>query len=97
MSQEFAAILGESCVPWCPHILHVSIEQVSQHGNVRTKEETDCVALSASHRCWNYSVQVGCDHDHPLLCERCAPVIRGMGFELPDAELSVPEAAAVPL
>ncbi|EIE27214.1 isoleucyl-tRNA synthetase [Coccomyxa subellipsoidea C-169] len=52
---------------------------------------------SLMHKCWNYSTQVGCDHDHSQLCERCAPVIRGMGFELPAAVVPAPEAAAVPL
>lgn len=27
-------------------------------------------------RCWNYSVQVGQDQEHPLLCDRCVPVVR---------------------
>ncbi len=26
-------------------------------------------------RCWNYSTHVGESHDHPLLCERCVPVV----------------------
>ncbi len=26
-------------------------------------------------RCWNYSVQVGKDKNHPTLCERCVPVV----------------------
>ncbi len=26
-------------------------------------------------RCWNYSTHVGESHDHPLLCERCIPVV----------------------
>jgi isoleucyl-tRNA synthetase len=36
------------------------------------------VALADGHkcdRCWNYSVHVGEHPDHPLLCERCVPVI----------------------
>ncbi|MCI8478331.1 MAG: isoleucine--tRNA ligase [Oscillospiraceae bacterium] len=27
-------------------------------------------------RCWNHNDQVGCDHDHPELCPRCAQVIK---------------------
>jgi len=27
-------------------------------------------------RCWNFSVKVGSDAEHPTLCERCLPVIR---------------------
>lgn len=34
-------------------------------------------------RCWNYSSAVGTDSEHPALCERCAPVIRDLGFKLP--------------
>ena len=26
-------------------------------------------------RCWNYSSHVGESHDHPLLCERCVPIV----------------------
>lgn len=54
--------------------------------------------LRALHRCWNYSTRVGQDTEHPQLCERCLPVIRGMGFELPPSNgVAAPaEAAAVP-
>jgi isoleucyl-tRNA synthetase len=35
-------------------------------------------------RCWNFSAEVGrADAAHPELCERCVPVIRAQGFELP--------------
>ncbi len=27
-------------------------------------------------RCWSYSDTVGCDHDHPTLCDRCAATLR---------------------
>ena len=27
-------------------------------------------------RCWIYSETVGCDHDHPTLCKRCADVMK---------------------
>ena len=49
-------------------------------------------------RCWNYSTKVGQDAAHPQLCERCLPVIRGMGFEIPPSNgvLAPAEAAAVP-
>jgi isoleucyl-tRNA synthetase len=37
-------------------------------------------------RCWNYSTEVGVvDAEHAELCERCSPVVRGMGFSLPGA------------
>ena len=26
-------------------------------------------------RCWNYSIHVGESQDHPLLCERCTPIV----------------------
>jgi isoleucyl-tRNA synthetase len=28
-------------------------------------------------RCWNYSLQVGKDKEHPLLCENCLKAIKG--------------------
>lgn len=34
-------------------------------------------------RCWNYS-QLGHAAEHPELCERCAPVMPLIGFELPE-------------
>ena len=40
-------------------------------------------------RCWNYSTAVGSDGAHPSLCERCSPVIRDMGFQLPSVEPAV--------
>lgn len=30
-------------------------------------------------RCWNYSIHVGEDKEHPLLCERCVPVVNELG------------------
>src|SRR5579863_3261017 len=36
-------------------------------------------------RCWNYSTRVGEDAKYPTVCERCAPVLREMGFEPPAA------------
>ncbi|MCM1982578.1 isoleucine--tRNA ligase [Lyngbya confervoides BDU141951] len=29
-------------------------------------------------RCWNYSTQVGQDPQHPLLCDRCVPIVTSM-------------------
>eukprot|EP01023_Acetabularia_acetabulum_P023507 TRINITY_DN22962_c0_g2_i1.p1 TRINITY_DN22962_c0_g2~~TRINITY_DN22962_c0_g2_i1.p1 ORF type:complete len:563 (-),score=113.32 TRINITY_DN22962_c0_g2_i1:118-1806(-) len=31
-------------------------------------------------RCWNYDTSVNCFEDHPELCERCAPIVRDLGF-----------------
>ena len=42
-------------------------------------------------RCWHHSERVGDEPAHPQLCERCAPVVQEMGFEVPE-----PDAAAVP-
>jgi len=28
-------------------------------------------------RCWNYSVHVGESAEHPILCERCIPALKG--------------------
>ncbi|EFN52326.1 hypothetical protein CHLNCDRAFT_36907 [Chlorella variabilis] len=38
-------------------------------------------------RCWNYSTHVGSDEQHPELCERCVPVVNGMGFTAPEKKL----------
>jgi isoleucyl-tRNA synthetase len=32
-------------------------------------------------RCWHFSKLVGANADHPTLCERCVPVVVGMGME----------------
>ncbi len=38
-------------------------------------------------RCWSYSEAVGtASASHPALCERCVPVVEGMGFVLPGAD-----------
>ena len=29
-------------------------------------------------RCWNYSIHVGENREYPTLCERCAPVVKGL-------------------
>jgi isoleucyl-tRNA synthetase len=39
-------------------------------------------------RCWNYSERVGEDPDHPEACERCAPVVRGLGVPAQPAKLA---------
>lgn len=45
-------------------------------------------------RCWNHSIHVGEDAEHPQLCERCLPVVRQLGFAPPAAaQMSVPAAA----
>jgi isoleucyl-tRNA synthetase len=31
-------------------------------------------------RCWVWSERVGEAEDHPMLCERCVPVVRRLGF-----------------
>jgi len=31
-------------------------------------------------RCWNYSVGIGIEAEHPTLCERCVPAIKEMGY-----------------
>ncbi len=31
-------------------------------------------------RCWNYSTHVGSHERHPTLCERCVPVVDGLGL-----------------
>lgn len=50
---------------------------------------------SRCNRCWNYSTGVGADAEHPLLCERCLPVVRGLGFK-PAAQAAAAAPAAPP-
>ena len=45
-------------------------------------------------RCWNYSTHVGELEGHPELCERCAPVVTALGFELPPAAAAAAAEAA---
>jgi len=71
-----------------PGRLYVVSDSVISVGLRRLR--SNCVV-----RCWNYSEEVGADEQHPLLCERCSPVIRGMGFELPASETEANEEAAV--
>lgn len=52
--------------------------------------------LCDNRRCWNYSTQVGHDAEHAQLCERCSPVIRGMGFALPSNGVAAAAAVAEP-
>ena len=69
----------------CDH--HDSIDLPNSTGTVRagvTRAEG-----SKCQRCWNYSTKVGLDTEHPSLCERCSPVIRDMGFELPASQPAV--------
>ena len=69
----------------CEH--HGSIDLPNSVGSVTagvTRAEG-----SKCQRCWNYSTKVGQDAEHPSLCERCSPVIRDMGFELPKSQPAV--------
>ena len=49
---------------------------------------------SRCERCWNYSMQLGRLSGHAHICDRCAPVVEQMGFELPEAEAPREPAAA---
>jgi isoleucyl-tRNA synthetase len=39
----------------------------------------DRAAGEKCQRCWKYSRQVGASGEHPGLCERCLPVVLGLG------------------
>jgi isoleucyl-tRNA synthetase len=45
-------------------------------------------------RCWNRSLHVGEDNEHPQLCERCLPVVRELGFASPVAPQEAAPTAA---
>jgi isoleucyl-tRNA synthetase len=63
-------------------VSQVSLETVP--GGELTVEVSKADGLKCE-RCWNYSTRVGEDAKYPTVCERCAPVLREMGFEPPSA------------
>ena len=51
---------------------------------LKYQSQSDALGVGVDHadgkkcdRCWNYSIHVGESVEHPLLCERCVPVIAG--------------------
>jgi isoleucyl-tRNA synthetase len=63
-------------------VSQVKVEKVSeiQAGLSENFAKTEIVIQRAEGakcgRCWNYSLHVGKDAQHPALCERCSPVVR---------------------
>jgi len=59
--------------------VHVVIEQASVQPDAVSTVPVAILVEKAKggkcQRCWNYSEQVGCDNDHPTLCERCVKAI----------------------
>ncbi len=62
-------------------VSHVGLEP----GSGELKVEVSKADGLKCERCWNYSIRVGEDAKYPTVCERCAPVLREMGFEPPVA------------
>jgi isoleucyl-tRNA synthetase len=62
-------------------VSHVGLEP----GSGELKVEVSKADGLKCERCWNYSTRVGEDAKYPTVCERCAPVLREMGFEPPPA------------
>jgi isoleucyl-tRNA synthetase len=60
-------------------VSHVGLEP----GSGELKVEVSKADGLKCERCWNYSTRVGEDAKYPTVCERCAPVLREMGFEPP--------------
>ena len=57
----------------------VTLERgVSGNGTGNLNIEVAKAAGQKCERCWNYSTRVGEDPKYPTLCERCAPVVRGL-------------------
>jgi len=80
----WADFLQENAKIW-PEILIVSQVEVHREDNkqaVAAEEiqglNIEAVAAEGKQcvRCWNYSVEVGSDLEHPELCPRCAVVVR---------------------
>ena len=86
-----------TCAGWLELLLNeacFSCEPSSYNFACGRSSSTMRCAWLHMRRCWNYSTRVGQDASHPQLCERCAPVIRGMGFELPSSGNGVASAPA---
>jgi isoleucyl-tRNA synthetase len=60
--------------PHLPSIFIVSQVNVEQKDEVEIEVERADGEKCA--RCWNYSVEVGCDSNYPTLCGRCIEVIK---------------------
>ena len=63
-----------------PSIFIVSQVEIKKSGNPDQKDEIVIHIEKASgtkcQRCWNYSVEVGKDKEHPNICERCLEVLK---------------------
>ncbi|TAM37895.1 isoleucine--tRNA ligase [bacterium] len=60
-------------------IFKVSGVEVKQDNDPKTVIEFEVSRAQGKKcvRCWNYSLQVGSDKEHPLICENCLAAIRG--------------------
>lgn len=60
----------------------LSSPEVIQNARYKTKTATLSIGVVKADgekcdRCWNYSIHVGEIHEHPLLCDRCVPALKG--------------------
>jgi isoleucyl-tRNA synthetase len=82
---------GEAALATVWNVSGVRLRQRAAAGSAVSYESQDIPGLALEvapaqdlgwrkcERCWTWSPRVGEDRDHPALCERCAPVVRGLG------------------
>ncbi|MCD7846860.1 MAG: isoleucine--tRNA ligase [Oscillospiraceae bacterium] len=71
-----------------PTVLIVSKVEVEKEGNPEFTGETTGLGFTVRksegekcERCWIYSDEVGCSHEHPTLCKRCAETVSQMSID----------------
>ncbi|MCC8195967.1 MAG: isoleucine--tRNA ligase [Ruminococcus sp.] len=71
-----------------PTVLIVSKVDIERDGTPEFTGETTGLGFTVRkaegekcERCWIYSDEVGCSHEHPTLCKRCAETVSNMSVE----------------
>ncbi len=71
-----------------PAVLIVSKVEIEKEGTSEFIGETTGLGFTVRkaegekcERCWIYSDEVGCSHDHPTLCKRCAETVSQMAID----------------
>lgn len=72
-----------------PAVLIVSKVEIEKDGAPEFTGDTTGLGFTVKkaegekcERCWIYSDEVGCSHDHPTLCKRCAETVSQMSAEV---------------
>ncbi|MCD7823799.1 MAG: isoleucine--tRNA ligase [Oscillospiraceae bacterium] len=76
-----------------PTVLIVSNVDIEKEGSPEFTGETTGLGFTVNkadgekcERCWIYSDEVGCSHDHPTLCKRCAETVSQIATNSEEAE-----------